>query len=65
MRLLGQFHASVLFIYEKPLNAQKRKSNQNQLTKQKKTNKEQQRQQVFAHTKSPKCLFCVLVLFYA
>ena len=37
MRLSGQFHC--LFFYEKILNAQKRKSNQNQLTKQKQANK--------------------------
>ena len=44
----GLFQAS-LFFYEKILNAQKRKSNKNQLTKQKQTNKKQQRQQVITH----------------
>ena len=34
MTLLGHFQAN-LFFYEKILNAQKRKSNQNELTKQK------------------------------
>ena len=44
MRLLGQFQASFfVFFYEKILNAQIRKSNQNQLTKQKQANKKQQR----------------------
>ena len=38
MRLLGQFQAS-LFFYEKTLCAQKRKSNQNQWTRQKQVNK--------------------------
>ena len=38
MKLLGQFQAS-LFFYEKTLNAQKRKSNQNQLTKKNKRTK--------------------------
>ena len=38
-----------LFFYEKILNAQKRKSNQNQPTKQKQANKAQQRQQFFWH----------------
>ena len=72
MTLLGHFQAN-LFFYEKFLNAQKRKSNQNQLTKQKQANKKQERQQVFARTKTffahkkrvKICLFCFLVLFYA
>ena len=38
-----------IFYYEKILNAQKRKSNQNQPTKQKQANTKQQRQQIFAH----------------
>ena len=64
MTLLGHFQAN-LFFYEKFLNAQKRKSNQNQLTKQKQANKKQQKQQVFGGTETSKRLFCVLVLFYA
>ena len=46
MRLSGQFLAYLFFfIYKKILSSQKRKSNQNQLTKQKQPNKKQQRQQ--------------------
>ena len=64
MTLLGHFQANSFF-YEKILNAQKRKSNQNQLTKQKQANKKQQKQQVFGGTETSKRLFYVLVLFYA
>ena len=39
MKLLGQFQASLFFFYEKILNAQKRKSNQNHLTKKNKRTK--------------------------
>ena len=49
MRLSRQFQAC-LFFHEKVLSAQKRRSNQNQLTKQKQASKKQQRQQVFAKT---------------
>ena len=49
MRLSGQFQACFFFFYEKILNAQKRKSNQNQPTKQKQANKNQQRQQFLVH----------------
>ena len=42
MRLPGQSNANIFF-YEKILNAPKRKSNQNQPTKQKQANKKQQR----------------------
>ena len=38
------FSPLYLVFYEKVLNAQKRKSNQNQLTKQKQANKKQQRE---------------------
>ena len=48
MRLSRQSQAN-LFFYEKVLNAQKRKSNQNQLRKQKQANKKQQRQQSSVH----------------
>ena len=50
MRLSGQFQASLIFFfYQKILNAQKRKSNLNQLAKQKQANKKQQRQRFFGH----------------
>ena len=68
MRLSDNFEP-VIFFNEKTLNAQKRKSNQNQLTKQNQANKKQQRQQVFARTRTSKrvkiVFFCILVLFYA
>ena len=41
MRLSGQFQAGLFFFYEKILSTQKRKLNQNQLTKQKQANKKQ------------------------
>ena len=69
MRLLGQFQANFFFFLKKILNPQKLKSNQNQLTKYKQVNKKQQRQKVFACTKTSKrvkvAFFCFLVLFYA
>ena len=64
MTLLGHFQAN-LFFYEKILNTQKRKSNQNELTKQKQANKNQQKHHVFGGTETSKRLFCVLLLFYA
>ena len=58
MRLSRQFQASFflffLFVFFLILNAQKRKSNQNQLTKQKQGWKKQQSQQVFARAKTSK-----------
>ena len=67
MRLSGQFLAYLFFfVYKKILSSQKRKSNQNQLTKQKQPNKKQQRQQFFAHKniwKMENCSLCVLVHF--
>ena len=63
MKLLGQFQAS-LFLYEKILNAQKRKSNQNQLTKKKQANKKQQRQEVFARKKTSKKVKVVYFAFW-
>ena len=51
----------IFFFYKKILNAQKRKSNQNQLTKQKQANKKQQIQQAFTHENFfdvGNCLFC-------
>ena len=51
-----------MFFYEKVLNAQKRKSNQNQQTKQKQANKKQQTQQFFVNKtlqEGENCLFCV------
>ena len=42
-----------IFLYEKPLNAQKHKSSKKQLTKQKQANKKQQRQR-FSRTKMSK-----------
>ena len=50
-----------MFFYEKVLNAQKRKSNQNQQTKQKQANKKQQTQQFFVNKtlqEGENCLFC-------
>ena len=46
MRLSGRFQVYLFLFYEKILNTQKRKSNQNQLTKQKQANKKQQKQQL-------------------
>ena len=43
---------------------QKHKPNQNQLTKQKQANKKQQRQQVFARTKTSKSLKVVCFAFW-
>ena len=63
MKLLGQFQAS-LFFYEKTLNAQKRKSNQNQLNKKKQANKKQQRQEVFARRKTSKKVKVVCFAFW-
>ena len=48
------------------MSVQKRKSNQNQPTKQKQTNKKQQRQQFFRHKKfwqGENWLFCALIFF--
>ena len=50
--VIGTISSLFSFFYERILNAQKRKSNQNQLTKQKQANKKQQRQQFFACTKT-------------
>ena len=57
---------SVYFFYKKILNAQKRKSNQNQLTKQKQANKKQQRQHVFGRKKTSKTVddFCFAFLCF-
>ena len=63
MKLLGQFQAS-LFFYEKTLNAQKRKSNQNQLNQKKQANKKQQRQEVFARRKTSKKVKVVCFAFW-
>ena len=52
--IANEFIRTILSLfYEKILNAQKRKSNQNQLTKQKQVNKKQQTQQ-FLCTKTSK-----------
>ena len=70
LRFSGQFLG--LFIYfffcEKILNAQKRKSNKNQLTKQKKRTKNNKSNNIRAHKnfkEDQNRLFCVLVLLYA
>ena len=72
MKLSGQFQTSLFFSYKKLFDTQKRKSNQNQLTKQKQANKKQSRQQVFARTKTSKrmkvvcfgfCCFFTLKIF--
>ena len=63
--ILGLF----IFFYKKILSGQKRKSNHNQLTKQKYANIKQQRQQFFAHTKTSKRVkifcFAFCCFFYA
>ena len=67
MRLSGQFQSCLficLFFYEKFLNIQKRKSNQNQLTKQKQTNKKHQRRQVFMCTKTSTMVKVVCFAFW-
>ena len=53
-----------VFFFFLILNAQKRKSNQNQLTKEKQANKKQQRQRVFARTKISKRMEIVYFAFW-
>ena len=65
MRLSGQFQVYLFLFYEKILNTQKRKSNQNQLTKQKQANKKQQKQQLLARTKSSKRVKIVCFAFWS
>ena len=55
--------SSQSIFHEKILNAQKRKSNQNQPTKQKQINTEQQRQQSHALTKTSKSVEIVRFAF--
>ena len=55
--------SSKSIFHEKILNTQKRKSNQNQLTKQKQISTEQQRQQFLALTKTSKSVEIVRFAF--